>query len=148
MNILSIYKLHFIILNLKMFNKYLNGLGIRLKRNLQTIHQKFLLHKRNLLRTKLNFLKRLNAPRIPNERINLSKYFPFAICTGLFLLNSKNTKENESKQNKLFNFFNFPSIHCYKINNRELEKMMSLLENSIKNLEFRYQGKLRRQPIK
>jgi len=36
---------------------------------------------------------------------------------------------------------------CYKATNKEIEKMTANLESKIKNLEFKYHGKLRRQPI-
>lgn len=39
-------------------------------------------------------------------------------------------------------------MFCYKASNKELEKLMNSLESQIKNLEFKYHGKLRRQPIK
>lgn len=37
---------------------------------------------------------------------------------------------------------------CYKASNKQLDAIMTRLDNEIKNLEFRYEGKLRRQPIK
>jgi len=58
------------------------------------------------------------------------KILPFSVISGIILL------EKEKR------------LYCFKANNKELDKMMSNLENQIKNLEFRYHGKLRRQPIK
>jgi uncharacterized protein YsxB (DUF464 family) len=39
-------------------------------------------------------------------------------------------------------------LNCYQANNKELDKVMNYLEREIKNLEFKYQGKIRRQPIR
>ncbi len=39
-------------------------------------------------------------------------------------------------------------LHCYQANNKELDKVMNFLDREIKNLEFKYQGKIRRQPIR
>lgn len=37
---------------------------------------------------------------------------------------------------------------CFKANNKELERVSNLIETEIRNLEFKYEGKLRREPIK
>lgn len=64
------------------------------------------------------------------KKVDLFKIIQFSIMSGILLL------EKEKR------------LYCYKATNKELEKMMNNLENQIKNLEFRYHGKLRRQPIK
>jgi hypothetical protein len=115
-----------------------------------------LLRKLNLLKNKLSLLKRKKGSKQNkqykqnNSNTELTKYFPFAICTGLMLLNSKINYEKKFNANEIFRAFKLesPLMYCYKVNNKELEKMMGLLETQIKNLEFRYQGKLRRQPVK
>ena len=133
-----------------MFNKIVNGLGIKSnpKINVQTIY--FLLNKIKTLYTKLNLLKKKKIIHSHSSNAEITKYFPFVIFAGLMLLNTKYRKRNEFNKNEFFRTFGLDTamLHCYKVNNKELEKMMGLLENQIKNLEFRYQGKLRRQPIK
>jgi hypothetical protein len=39
-------------------------------------------------------------------------------------------------------------LRCYAANNKELDKVMGFLDREIKNLEFKYHGKIRRQPIR
>ena len=39
-------------------------------------------------------------------------------------------------------------MYCYSANNKELDKVMNFLDREIKNLEFKYQGKIKRQPIR
>jgi SpoVK/Ycf46/Vps4 family AAA+-type ATPase len=46
-----------------------------------------------------------------------------------------------------FSYLTKSKLYCYSASNKELEKMMNSLDREIKNLEFKYQGKLRRQPI-
>jgi hypothetical protein len=48
----------------------------------------------------------------------------------------------------IYIFSNSKNLLCYKASNKELDKIMNSLENHIKNLEFKYQGKLNRQPIR
>ena len=48
----------------------------------------------------------------------------------------------------LFSLMIYKKISCYPASDKELEKIRSNLEREIKNLEFKYEGKLRRQPIK
>jgi hypothetical protein len=76
------------------------------------------------IRNNLKLIKKSN-------KINFVKFFPIAIYGGLLFL---------EKQKK--------NMFCYKASNKELDKMTANLENQIKNLEFKYHGKLRRQPIK
>ncbi len=38
-------------------------------------------------------------------------------------------------------------LNCYKATNKEIEKVLNSLDTQIKNLEFKYHGKLRRTPI-
>jgi len=135
-----------------MFKKIFNHLRIN-SSSLNIPPLESLLRKLNLLKNKLSLMKRKKAykkTRQVDPNMELAKYFPFAICTGLMLLNSKFNHDKNFKADKIFRAFKLesPMIHCYKVNNKELEKMMGLLETQIKNLEFRYQGKLRRQPVK
>ncbi len=48
----------------------------------------------------------------------------------------------------LFTIVAYQKINCYPASDKEIEKIRTNLENQIKNLEFKYHGKLRRQPIK
>lgn len=48
----------------------------------------------------------------------------------------------------LFTIFAYKKIKCYPASDKEIDKIRTNLENEIKSLEFKYQGKLRRQPIK
>jgi hypothetical protein len=48
----------------------------------------------------------------------------------------------------LFTIMAYQKINCYPASDKEIEKIRTNLENQIKNLEFKYHGKLRRQPIK
>ncbi len=48
----------------------------------------------------------------------------------------------------LLSFLEFKKIHCYKASNKELDRVRNLIEDEIKNLEFKYKGLLRREPIK
>ena len=134
-----------------MFKNFFNHLRINsLPLNITPLES--LLRKLNLLKNKLSLMKWKKGykKKQVDPNMELAKYFPFAICTGLILLNSKSKYEKNFNADKIFRAFKLesPMMYCYKINNKELEKMMGLLETQIKNLEFRYQGKLRRQPVK
>jgi len=48
----------------------------------------------------------------------------------------------------LISFIEFKKIYCYKATNKELDRVRNLIEEEIKNLEFRYKGLLKREPIK
>jgi chaperonin cofactor prefoldin len=91
------------------------------------------------IKTKISSLKdRINkklnlgtySSYINKKTFDFLKILPFSIISGIILL------EKEKR------------LYCFKASNKELDKMMNNLENQIKNLEFRYHGKLRRQPIK
>lgn len=133
-----------------MFNKIFNGLGLKGDSNKNYRYLNLMFKKLYNIKSKLNFLKKKKFNTKQNSNPELTKYFPFMVCAGLLLLNSKNRKYNFNDHNNIFKSLglDLPLLHCYKVNNKEIEKMMGLLENQIKNLEFRYQGKLRRQPIK
>ena len=48
----------------------------------------------------------------------------------------------------LFTIMIYNKVSCFPASDKELEKIRGNLEKEIKNLEFKYQGKLRRQPVK
>lgn len=69
------------------------------------------------------------------------KYFYSTISEGL----------NYQKLYSLFGLLTimiYKKLSCYPASDKELDKVRSNLENQIKSLEFKYQGKLRRQPVK
>ena len=83
-----------------------------------------------------------NSHNRRNNFGNIKHILTFSLISIILMTKYKisNSERNNSGQfNKLF---------CYKATNKELEKLMSNLENQIKNLEFKYHGKMRRQPIK
>lgn len=77
-------------------------------------------------------LRRFMMKTEKNSKIN--RILPFCLCAGMLLFERQ--KEYRSR------------VICYKATNKELDKVMANLEAKIKNLEFKYHGKLRRQPIK
>lgn len=46
-----------------------------------------------------------------------------------------------------FSKYNCNKIQCFKAKNKEIDKILNNLEEKIKNLEFKYAGKLQRQNI-
>jgi hypothetical protein len=48
----------------------------------------------------------------------------------------------------LISFNENKKIFCFKATNKELERASNTIENDIKNLEFKYGGTLKREPIK
>ncbi len=48
----------------------------------------------------------------------------------------------------LLSFLKFKKIYCYKASNKELDRIRKLIEEEIKDLEFKYKGLLKREPIK
>jgi hypothetical protein len=110
-----------------------------------------------------NFSKKIQFLSIKNIS------FDPEYLSRFFQKNQEYKKREEDKQN--FNFsqssisqgINFPKLYslfgllaiiiykkisCYPANDKEIEKVRNNLENQIKSLEFKYQGKLRRQPVK
>ena len=110
------------------FNKLFTG--DRFFEKLQLLKESF----RQKIKIKFYLLfKFISKKEIDLKSLNILKFIPFSICTGLILLNNK-TEEN--------------TLLCFKASNKELEKVLNNLETQIKNLEFKYHGKMRRQAIK
>ncbi len=89
------------------------------------------------------------------KNINKFAYF-FKIKPPKSKYNFKNQFFNFAKQNipilSSLGFISFFSLNnvalCYHISDKEIDKLRLSVENQIKNLEFKYQGKLRHQNIK
>ncbi len=80
--------------------------------------------------------------------------------------NNNNNNNNENPEDNIKNKFNINDLlkifsflllisfnenkkmFCYKASNKELERASNTIENDIKNLEFKYGGTLKREPIK
>lgn len=71
--------------------------------------------------------------------------------------NNKNNKSNFDDYNNilkiipiffLFTCVEFKKVFCYKASNKELDRVKYLIEEEIKNLEFRYKGTIKREPLK
>jgi len=84
-------------------------------------------------------------------KINLNKFY-----TNGFLKNNFTFKSNQNFSFKqaisTLGFVSFFSLNnvalCHNISDKEIDKMRNNLEEQIKNLEFKYQGKLKRQNVK
>ncbi len=78
----------------------------------------------------IDFYKKKNRDERRNNNINMDdilKVFP------IFLLLS---------------FLELKKSFCYKATNKELDRVKNLIETYIKDLEFRYKGLIKREPIK
>jgi hypothetical protein len=100
-------------------NLYLKNKLTNFKSYLNSVHLKYFKIRKNL-----KLIKRI-------KKINFVKFLPIGLYLTVIFL--------ETQKKNMF---------CFKASNKELEKMTSNIENQIKNLEFKYHGKLRRQPIK
>jgi hypothetical protein len=84
--------------------------------------------------------------------------------TKQFVTNARNyiSKKSFIRKNSHYNKFDIYSLlpfvigmylytkklSCYSVSNKELDKVMNFLDKEIKNLEFKHQGKIKRQPIR
>lgn len=75
-----------------------------------------------------NFIsyKKIISKNFKKSKFDIYSLLPLVI--GMYLFNKK--------------------LNCYQANNKELDKVMNFLDREIKNLEFKYQGKIKRQPIR
>jgi hypothetical protein len=83
---------------------------------------------RHLFLKTRNFLSHKNLFRKNFNKHKFDIYSLLPLLIGMYLFTKK--------------------LHCYQANNKELDKVMNFLDREIKNLEFKYQGKIRRQPIR
>jgi hypothetical protein len=75
-----------------------------------------------------NFLNKKHFIRINFNKPKFDIYSLLPLVIGMYLYTKK--------------------LSCYTANNKELDKVMNYLDKEIKNLEFKYQGKISRQPIR
>ena len=115
---------------------YLNSFKSRLYQNTQKSFSLKKINERSYFFQKSNTTW-LSIPfsgsieKIAIKTFNYNKYFVFLVFCSIYTSYQKNKR-----------------LYCYQANDKEINKMKSIIEKEIDNLEFKYQGNIRRQPVK